>query len=108
MSALKEKLDEIKYTRRDLKGDIVAGSFNGGIFGVVYSFYFLSIDKVDPKYVSKYRNSRIIYTAVNSMKMAAGFAIMRSAFNALKKQEVSQAYELGGLSAAFLLICTFM
>ena len=88
MNSVKDKVENIKYSGRDFRGDLVAGSFNGGIFGVVYSFYFLSVDKVDPTFISKYRNSRALYCLVNSLKMAAGFAIMRSTYNGLKKQEV--------------------
>lgn len=40
--------------------------------------------------------------------MAAGFAIMRSTYNGLKKQEVEKKYEIAGLVAAFGTICLFM
>jgi hypothetical protein len=108
MNPVRDKINSIKYTARDFRGDIVAGSFNGGIFGLVYSFYFLPHDQLDPKFVPKYRNSRLVYCFINSFKMAAGFAIMRSTYNGLKKQEMQKKYEIGGLIAAFSLICLFM
>ena len=83
---------ELKYTNRDFKGDIVAGGLNGGIFGLVYSFYFLPIDKVDPKLFARFRSSRLMYCGVNSLKMAAGFAMMRSTYNCVKKQELGPKY----------------
>jgi len=79
-------MTEIKYKIRDLKGDLVAGGLNGAIFGLIYSFYFLPVDRLDPKIFTKCRNSAILYYVVNSMKMAAGFAIMRSTYNGIKKQ----------------------
>ena len=77
----------IKYTARDFRGDVIAGSFNGMMFGLTYSFYFLPQDRLDTKYFQKFRNNRFIYFAVNGLKMAAGFSIMRCTYNGLKKQE---------------------
>lgn len=105
---VRDKINSIKYTARDFRGDIVAGSFNGGIFGLVYSFYFLPHDRLDPKFAVTYRNSRLFYCLVSSLKMAAGFAIMRSSYNGLKKQEMEKKYEIAGLVVAFGVICTFM
>jgi hypothetical protein len=99
---------ELRYTSRDLKGDIIAGTFNGGIFGLVYSFYFLPIDRLDPKIFSKCRNSALLYTAINLIKMGAGFAIMRTTYNCVKKQDLGTNYEIGSCMGAFALICTFM
>jgi hypothetical protein len=67
---------------------VVAGSFNGGIFGLVYSFYFFPHDRRDPLIFSHYKNNKYLYFFANAAKMAAGFAIMRSTYNGLKKQEV--------------------
>jgi hypothetical protein len=86
MNPVRDKINSIKYTARDFRGDFVAGSFNGVIFGLVYSFYFLPHDQLDPNLFARYRSSRIFYTLANSLKMAAGFAIMRSTYNGLKKQ----------------------
>lgn len=108
MNPIRDKINAIKYTARDFRGDIVAGSFNGGIFGLVYSFYFLPHDRMDAKLFAKYRNSRLFYFFMNSVKMAAGFAIMRSTYNGLRKQEVEKKYEIGGLAVAFSIICLFM
>lgn len=83
---------DLKYTARDFKGDLYAGVFNGGIFGLVYSFYFLPVDRVDPKIFLKCRNSPVLYCLINSIKMAAGFAIMRSTYNCVKKQELGPKY----------------
>lgn len=69
-----------------MKGDIIAGSFNGTLFGLIYSFYFLPQDRSNPQYFQKFRNNRLIYFTVNSLKMAAGFSIMRCTYNGLKKQ----------------------
>lgn len=77
---------ELKYTLRDFKGDLVAGGFNGAVFGLVYSFYFLPIDRVDPKIYAKCRRNPFLYCTINAIKMAAGFAIMRSTYNCAKKQ----------------------
>lgn len=108
MNPVRDKINAIKYTARDFRGDVVAGSFNGGIFGLVYSFYFLPHDQLDTKLFARYRNSKLFYCFLNSVKMAAGFAIMRSTYNALRKQEVEKKYEVGGLLASFCLICLFM
>ena len=99
---------QFKYGSRDLKGDLLAGSFNGGVFGLVYSFYYLPIDRVDTKVFCKFRNNAFIYCLVNCLKMSAAFAIMRSTYNCTKKQELGRNYEIGGCLAAFALICTFM
>lgn len=98
----------LKYNSRDFKGDLFAGGFNGGIFGLVYSLYFLPIDRIDPKIFGKCKNSVILYCLINSLKMSAGFAIMRSTYNCVKKQELGPKYEFGSCMAAFALICTFM
>lgn len=106
---VRDSINSIKYNARDFKADVVAGSFNGGIFGLVYSFYFLPHDRLDERLFTKTcRNSRALYFLMNSAKMAAGFAIMRSTYNALNKQEVEKKYKYAGLSAAFLVICMFM
>ena len=81
-------MDNIKYTARDLKGDLIAGTFNGAVFGLVYSFYYLPVDRVDPKVFSKCRNSPFLYVGLNAIKMAGGFAIMRSTYSGVKKQEL--------------------
>lgn len=84
---VRDKINSIKYNARDLRSDVVAGAFNGGIFGLVYSFYFLPHDRHDEKlFVKSCRNSRAIYFLMNTVKMAAGFAIMRSTYNGLKKE----------------------
>lgn len=83
---------ELKYTLRDFRGDLFAGGFNGGIFGLVYSYYFLPIDRLDPKIFSKCRGSLLLYTIINTIKMGAGFAIMRSTYNCVKKQELGPKY----------------
>ena len=101
-------MSDLKYTSRDFKGDLIAGAANGGIFGLIYSFYFLPVDRLDPKIFMKCRNSPFLYCVVNSLKMAAGFAIMRSTYNCVKKQELGPMYEYGSCAAAFALICTFM
>lgn len=44
---VRDKINQIKYTARDFRGDVIAGSFNGAIFGLIYSFYFLPIDRRD-------------------------------------------------------------
>lgn len=79
-------MNELKYSRRDLKGDLVAGGLNGTIFGMIYSFYFLPSDRLDSKLFARCRNSPLIYCLLNCAKMAAGFAIMRSTYNGIKKQ----------------------
>lgn len=86
MNPVRDKINAIKYTARDFRGDVVAGSFNGAIFGLVYSFYYLPQDRMDTKLFARYRNSKFVYCLMNSVKMAAGFAIMRSTYNALRKQ----------------------
>jgi hypothetical protein len=108
MNPVRDRINSIKYTARDFRGDIVAGSFNGGIFGLVYSFYFLPHDRLDVKLFARYHNSRLFYFFMNSFKMAAGFAIMRSTYNGLRKQEVEKKYEVAGLAVAFGIICMFM
>lgn len=99
---------KLKYGSRDLKGDLTAGGFNGALFGLIYSFYFLPIDRLDPKVFSKCRNNAFIYCITNCLKMSAGFAIMRSTYNCAKKQELGPKYEMGSCLAAFALVCTFM
>jgi hypothetical protein len=101
-------MPELKYKWRDLKGDVVAGGLNGSIFGLIYSFYFLPVDRLDAKVFTTCRNSRVLYTLMNVAKMAAGFAIMRSTYNGIRKQELGQTYEMVGCATAFGLICTFM
>jgi hypothetical protein len=106
---VRDKINSIKYNARDFRADVVAGSFNGGIFGLVYSFYFLPHDRMDEKLFAKTcRGNRAVYFLMNSVKMAAGFAIMRSTYNALNKQEAEKKYKIVGLSAAFCVICLFM
>ena len=83
--SIKEKISTIKYSGRDFRGDVVAGSFNGAIFGLIYSFYFLPIDRLDQNF-STYKYPKSRYFLINTLKMAAGFAIMRCTYNALKKQ----------------------
>jgi hypothetical protein len=78
-------MNSLKYTARDLKGDAIAGSFNGAIFGLVYSYFFLPIDRLDTKLFAKSKNNTALYFLVNCIKMSAGFAIMRSTYNCVKK-----------------------
>ena len=85
-------MTEIKYNLKDFKGDLIAGGLNGGVFGLIYSFFYLPVDRTDPKVFSKCRNSRMLYFAINSIKMGAGFAIMRSTYNGVKKQELGPKY----------------
>lgn len=108
MNPVRDKINSIKYTARDFRGDVIAGSFNGTIFGLVYSFYFLPHDQLDTKLFARYRSSKLLYCVMHSVKMAAGFAIMRSTYNALRKQEVEPKYEIGGLLVSFGIICLFM
>jgi hypothetical protein len=78
-------MDNLKYSARDLKGDAVAGGFNGAVFGLVYSFYFLPVDRLDSRVWGRCRSNPWVYFGLNSLKMAAGFAIMRSTYNCVKK-----------------------
>ena len=101
-------MDQQKYTVRDFKGDLIAGTFNGSIFGLVYSFFYLPVDRLDPKVFSKCRNSPALYFLMNALKMGAGFAIMRTTYNWTKKEEMEPAYQVGACAGAFGLIMTFI
>ena len=79
-------MSEIKYNLKDFKGDLIAGGLNGAAFGLIYSFYYLPVDRLDQKLFERYQSRPGRYYAVNILKMAAGFAIMRSTYNGVKKQ----------------------
>jgi len=94
-------MDSDRYTARDLKGDLVAGLFNGGIFGLVYSFYFLPLDRLDAKLFGRCRNNVWLYFASNAIRMGAGFALMRSTYNWTKKDELEKEYQVASCVVAF-------
>jgi hypothetical protein len=79
-------MDSDRYTSRDLKGDLVAGLFNGGMFGLVYSFYFLPIDRLDVKTFARCRNNVGLYFLSNAVRMGLAFSLMRSTYNWTKKE----------------------
>ena len=98
----------MKYSSRDLKGDVLAGSLNGLLFSCVYSYFYWPVDRHDLSSASCLRRSPLAYAAVNGAKLAVAFAIMRSTYNCTRKEELEEQYQLVSCGAAFALICTFI
>ena len=99
---------KMKYSRRDFKGDLIAGSLNGVMFSGVYSYFYWPIDRLDTHLSDRLRRSPWLYAGVSALKLGVAFAIMRSTYNCVRKEELDEKHQLLACMGAFGLVCTFI
>lgn len=94
----------MKYTLKEGKADMITGLLNGLTFGVVYSFFTLPFEFDKPETKLRYKGSPMRYYGSWMGRMSLAFAILRTSYNAISKEELGPAYELGGMAAVTLAV----
>lgn len=92
----------MKYTLGELSADSITGAINGTIFGLIFSFYTHPFEFNKPEIHSKFKGKSWRYYGSWSWRMGLAFGSLRVTYNAIIKEELGPAYELGGIGFATL------
>ena len=98
----------MKYSKRDLKGDLIAGSLNGIMFSAFYSYFYWPVDKLDHIISPRLRSNPWMYAGITAAKFGLAFAVMRSTYNCVRKEELDEKYQFAACLGAFGVVCTFI
>jgi hypothetical protein len=79
------------------RGDFVAGTLNGMLFGIIYSFFTQPFEFKNEDVVKKFKGRKLAYYRSWTWRMGLAFGLIRLSFNIIMQEEIKPIYKYSSM-----------